>query len=53
MGHAEPTLHKTEHDTGNVRATARQLSFDEYWMPFTPNRDWKHDPKMIVRAEGM
>ena len=22
-------------------------------MPFTPNRDWKHDPKMIVRAEGM
>ena len=22
-------------------------------MPFTPNRDFKHDPKMIVRAEGM
>jgi beta-alanine--pyruvate transaminase len=22
-------------------------------MPFTPNRDFKHDPKLIVRAEGM
>ncbi len=31
----------------------RQLSLDEYWMPFTPNRDFKHDPKMVVRAEGM
>src|SRR6201987_4095836 len=28
-------------------------SMDEYWMPFTPNRDFKHDPKMVVRAEGM
>ena len=26
---------------------------DAYWMPFTPNRDFKHDPKMVVRAEGM
>src|SRR5207247_9884076 len=24
-----------------------------HWMPFTPNRDFKHDPKMVVRAEGM
>ena len=22
-------------------------------MPFTPNREFKADPKMIVRAEGM
>ena len=29
------------------------MSLDEYWMPFTPNRDFKHDPKMVVRAEGM
>jgi beta-alanine--pyruvate transaminase len=29
------------------------LSLDEYWMPFTPNRDFKSDPKMVVRAEGM
>src|SRR3982751_579183 len=32
---------------------ASALSLDEYWMPFTPNRDFKSDPKMIVRAEGV
>ena len=32
---------------------AADLSLDEYWMPFTPNRDFKSDPKMVVRAEGM
>jgi beta-alanine--pyruvate transaminase len=45
MGHVEPTLHE---DT-----SARSLSLDSYWMPFTPNRDFKSDPKMVVRAEGM
>ena len=29
------------------------ISLDEYWMPFTPNREFKSDPKMVVRAEGM
>jgi len=53
MGHAELTNLKTGQDSLRERADARQLSLDEYWMPFTPNRDWKHDPKMIVRAEGM
>jgi beta-alanine--pyruvate transaminase len=32
---------------------ATAFSMDEYWMPFTPNRDFKSDPKMVVRAEGM
>jgi beta-alanine--pyruvate transaminase len=45
MGHAELTLHD--------QAAARQISLDEYWMPFTPNREFKADPKMVVRAEGM
>ena len=45
MGHAEFTLAS--------RPGAAPLSLDEYWMPFTPNRDFKHDPKMVVRAEGM
>jgi beta-alanine--pyruvate transaminase len=45
MGHAELTLQE--------QAATRQLSLDEYWMPFTPNRDFKSDPKMVVRAEGM
>src|SRR5664279_5746722 len=45
MGHAELTLHD--------EAATRSISLDEYWMPFTPNRDFKHDPRMVVRAEGM
>ena len=45
MDHAELTLHDP--------TQARRLSLDEYWMPFTPNRDFKSDPKMVVRAEGM
>src|SRR6188768_2009743 len=45
MGHAETTLHHA--------LSSRQESLDEYWMPFTPNREFKADPKMIVRAEGM
>ncbi|HUH93440.1 MAG TPA: aspartate aminotransferase family protein [Casimicrobiaceae bacterium] len=45
MDHAELTVRDA--------APPRQLSLDEYWMPFTPNRDFKSDPKMVVRAEGM
>jgi beta-alanine--pyruvate transaminase len=45
MGHAETTLREG--------AATTPLSLDEYWMPFTPNRDFKSDPKMLVRAEGM
>ncbi len=45
MGHAEMKIQ-------DALAT-KTISMDEYWMPFTPNRDFKHDPKMIVRAEGM
>ncbi|MEO5699197.1 MAG: aspartate aminotransferase family protein [Casimicrobiaceae bacterium] len=45
MGHAEPSLQE--------QPAATSLSLDALWMPFTPNRDFKHDPKMVVRAEGM
>ena len=45
MDHAELTLRD--------QRESRQISLDEYWMPFTPNRDFKADPKMVVRAEGM
>jgi beta-alanine--pyruvate transaminase len=45
MGHAETTICDER--------VARTFSMDEYWMPFTPNRDFKQDPKMVVRAEGM
>src|SRR5664279_5867986 len=49
MGHAELSSRNSLHD----EAATRQISLDEYWMPFTPNRDFKADPKMVVRAEGM
>jgi len=26
---------------------------DAFWMPFTPNRVWKRDPRFVTRAEGM
>ncbi len=26
---------------------------DAYWMPFTPNRRFKADPRFVERAEGM
>jgi len=48
MGHAEFTL-KDPVDA----PTPRKISLDELWMPFTPNREFKADPKMVVRAEGM
>jgi acetylornithine/succinyldiaminopimelate/putrescine aminotransferase len=46
MGHAEVTSQQSG-------AATKRISLDEYWMPFTPNRDFKADPKMVVRAEGM
>jgi beta-alanine--pyruvate transaminase len=45
MGHAESKLRD--------ELATRSLPTDEYWMPFTPNRDFRHEPKMVVRAEGM
>ena len=45
MGHAELKIQDP--------TSTKHISLDEYWMPFTPNRDFKRDPKMVVRAEGM
>lgn len=33
--------------------TPRPNSLDSFWMPFSPNRAYKADPRMVVRAEGM
>jgi beta-alanine--pyruvate transaminase len=48
MTHADTTLHTLREPSAPAR-----ISLDEYWMPFTPNRDFHSDPKMVVRAEGM
>ncbi len=45
MGHAELTIQE--------QAASKRISLDEYWMPFTPNREFKADPQMVVRAEGV
>ena len=45
MGHAEPKLQESR--------GAAPASLGPYWMPFTPNREFKSDPRMVVRAEGM
>jgi beta-alanine--pyruvate transaminase len=33
--------------------TPRPNSLDAFWMPFTPNRVFKADPRMVVRADRM
>jgi len=48
MTHADTTLHALPE-----QSSPNPISMDEYWMPFTSNRDFRNDPKMIVRAEGM
>ncbi|MDN3683732.1 hypothetical protein QW180_05005 [Vibrio sinaloensis] len=30
-----------------------KVSYDAFWMPFTANRDFKQNPRIINRAEGM
>jgi beta-alanine--pyruvate transaminase len=44
MGHTEPLLAHLEND-----AATR----DAFWMPFSPNKEFKREPRMFVRAEGM
>jgi beta-alanine--pyruvate transaminase len=45
MGHTDSVMQNATHAATGSKA--------EYWMPFTSNRDFKADPKMVVRAEGM
>ena len=45
MGKTESAVHATPPASTGSKA--------EFWMPFTANRDFKSDPKMVVRAEGM
>ena len=33
--------------------TPRPNSLDAFWMPFTPNKAFKSDPRMVVRADKM
>jgi beta-alanine--pyruvate transaminase len=45
MGHSEFTLRN--------QPSQKPLSHDELWMPYTPTPDFKSDPRIVVRAEGL
>ena len=38
---------------GFMTDTPRPNSLDAFWMPFTPNKAFKADPRMVVRADRM
>ena len=40
------------HDV-NIGDAARANSLEEHWMPFTGNRDFKNNPRLCVKGEGM
>jgi beta-alanine--pyruvate transaminase len=48
MGHADTHLTETgaafQHDAH---------ALDHYWMPFSPNKEFKQSPRMFVRGQGM
>ena len=48
MGHAEPQV-ATKADTRAASHTDMQA----HWMPFSPNKEFKSEPKMVTRAKGM
>jgi len=31
----------------------KNINLDNYWIPFTPNRKFKSDPRLLVASEGM
>ena len=33
--------------------TQNALPMDNHWLPFTPNRQFRHDPRIFVGADGM
>ncbi|WP_200845315.1 aminotransferase class III-fold pyridoxal phosphate-dependent enzyme [Roseomonas sp. 18066] len=36
-----------------TRFAAPPNALDAFWMPFTPNRAWKRDPRFVTQAQGM
>ena len=31
----------------------KNLNLDNFWIPFTPNKAFKLDPRLLVKAKGM
>ncbi|MBL8309461.1 MAG: aminotransferase class III-fold pyridoxal phosphate-dependent enzyme [Burkholderiales bacterium] len=47
MGHSDPQLTTA----ANFAQDAHAL--DNFWMPFSPNKEFKAEPRMFVKGEGM
>ncbi len=50
MGHADP-LAQTAAAAATMALDSHAL--DNYWMPFSPNKEFKQEPRMFVKGEGM
>ncbi len=44
MGHADPQI---------AAHTLETHALQNFWMPFSPNKEFKNEPRMFVRGEGM
>ena len=44
MGHADHQL---------AAAATDAHALDNYWMPFSPNKEFKTEPRLFVKGEGM
>jgi beta-alanine--pyruvate transaminase len=40
-------------DSAHKTREGAAFSLEHHWMPFTPNRDFKAEPKILARAEGV
>ena len=41
------------HRTSGETAPLDREALESFWLPFTPNREFKADPRLFVAAEGM
>jgi beta-alanine--pyruvate transaminase len=55
MGHAEPVVAATSQQAELHSAAQADTPVDRqtFWMPFSPNKEFKAEPKMFTRAKGM
>jgi beta-alanine--pyruvate transaminase len=55
MGHAEPSIaaKSTAADLKTDLGTDSPVDRSSFWMPFSPNKEFKAEPRMFARAKGM
>ena len=46
MGHSDPQL-------SSAAVAADSHALDNFWMPFSPNKEFKAEPRLLVKGEGM